>query len=483
MILTNCAEGTLAPYIPSATSPWNEQRVAHLTRRLGFSASYADRTALLTETPTTLIDSMMDAALAAPLSPQPAWAYWNYTDYPDYDAVRDTQVAEWLVKWQEDFYANPLRGKMTLFWSNHFVTEIEAYDCPSHLYQYHKVLQEHSMGNLKDFIHAIGLTPAMLVYLNGLENDKSQPNENYGRELYELFALGVDNNYTQEDIEETARALTGYTLQEEYCGAINFDPSAHDEGQKTIFGQTGNWGYDDVIDILFEERSEEIANLICGKIYKFFVHPEINEDIVNGLSSILLVNNWDMEPMLRQLFKSEHFMDPEVMNTLVRSPFDHLLFLINDIGTELSFDNKVSVIEYTAYLGQYLSNPINVAGWQGNRSWISTSLLTARWSASNYIIYLTGINTPEKLSALAVDLAGSAMETNPELVTQLIIDYLIPGGLTDPNQYERATIAFKADIPQNYFDDGSWNLGWDTVSSQVTFLLIYIARMPEAQLF
>jgi len=178
MIFTNCAVGTLAAYAPSADSPWNEQGVAHLTRRLGFSAPHTERTAILSENPTSLIDSMIDAAIAAPLSPQPVWGYWNYADYSNYDAERDLQIAEWLVKWQEDFYANPLRGKMTLFWSNHFVTQIEGYDCPSYLYQYHKVLQEHAFGNLKDFVRAIGLTPAMLIYLNGFENDKSQPNEN-----------------------------------------------------------------------------------------------------------------------------------------------------------------------------------------------------------------------------------------------------------------------------------------------------------------
>jgi len=482
MVLTNCAEGTLDSYLPTATNPWNEQRVAHLVRRLGFSAPMSQRTTMLAANPNTLVDALVDAAIAAPLSPPPEWAYWTYSDYEDYDTMRDIQVAEWLIQWQEDFFAHPLRGKMTLFWSNHFVTQLESYDCPSHLYRYHKILQENALGNLKEFVRAIGLTPAMLVYLNGFENYKGQPNENYARELYELFTLGVDNNYTQTDIEETARALTGYVAFEDFCGDINFNPEAHDDEPKTIFGQTGNWGYDDVIDILFAERPTEIAHLICSKIYKFFVHPEVDEDIVSGLSATLLDNNWEIEPMLRQLFKSQHFMDAEVMNTQVRSPIEHLLYLVNDLETELTYDNKVSLLEYAAYLGQFLSNPVNVAGWQGNRSWISTSFLTARWNASTYLVYLTGNGNPENLRTIAVNLAGSTTENNPELVTQLIVDYMIHGGLTDANQYERATIVFKANIPQNYYDDGSWNLAWETVPQQVALLLVYIGRMPEAQL-
>ena len=118
MVLTNCAEGTLVPYTPAATNPWNEQRVTHLVRRLGFSARLSERTAMLTANPNTLIDAIVDAAIAAPLSSPPEWADWTYSDYSDFDTMREIQITEWLIQWQEDFFAHPLRGKLTLFWSN-----------------------------------------------------------------------------------------------------------------------------------------------------------------------------------------------------------------------------------------------------------------------------------------------------------------------------------------------------------------------------
>lgn len=482
MVLTNCAQGTLNPYSPSDAMPWNAQRAAHLLRRAGFGGNFNQRLAVQNVSPTAAVNSLISTAMISPLSEPPVWANWNYQDYDDFDTQATSQFEEWLTVWMNDLLYNPLRGKMTLFWSNHFVTESQVYDCPSYLFQYHRILQDYALGNLKDFVHAIGLTPAMLVYLNGAANSKEEPNENYARELYELFTLGADNNYTQTDIEETARALTGYTSYENYCGSISFDPNDHDNGTKTIFGQTGNWDYDDVIDILFEQRSTEIASFICEKFYKFFVHPEPVEEIVSGLAATLIASNWEIEPVMSQLLRSEHFFDQEVMNTIVRSPYDLMLGIKNEIDYELSDPVKLQFVEYASYLGQTLSSPINVAGWQGNRTWISTNLLTARWQANSFMVFTSFQNFPEKLTELAVNLAGSETETDPDLVTQLIIDYLIPGGLTDPTQYERANVVFRAEVPEYYYTTNQWNLAWESVPGQVGLLLDYIGRMPEVQL-
>ena len=141
-----------------------------------------------------------------------------------------------------------------MFWSNHFVIEFRDINQPAYLYQYYALLQTHALGNFKTFISEVGLAPAMLRYLNGFENKKNSPNENYARELYELFSLGEGNGYTQEDITETARALTGYNRSKTNGGIIEFNEKTYDKGSKTIFGQTGNWGYDDVINILFQEK-------------------------------------------------------------------------------------------------------------------------------------------------------------------------------------------------------------------------------------
>jgi uncharacterized protein (DUF1800 family) len=178
--------------------------------------------------------------------------------------------------------------KLALFWHNHFVTRNEDYGCPSYLYQYHKLLQQYALGNFKTFVKEIGKTPAMLVFLNGVQNTRFNPNENYARELYELFTLGRDNGYTQQDIVQTAKALTGWNSLEnnQYCGRINFFPALHDPAQKTIFGKTNTYNYDTLHDLLFAERAVQISEYICGKLYRYFVSPQVDEVIVSELATI-----------------------------------------------------------------------------------------------------------------------------------------------------------------------------------------------------
>ncbi len=242
MLLTNCATGTLAPYVPDAITPWDQRRVLHLYRRLGFGASPQVVEAALGQTPATLVDNLINQAINTPLPPQPVWADWDINDYTDFGQQTQQQLIEWVVSWIRSMLNNGVREKMTLFWSNHLVAKYEAYACPSQLYQYHTLLQQHAFGNFKTLVYEMGKTPAMLVFLNGVQNTSLEPNENYARELYELFTLGQGNGYTQTDIQETARALTGWNGYLTFCGGISYIPFLHDNGQKTIFGQTGNWG-------------------------------------------------------------------------------------------------------------------------------------------------------------------------------------------------------------------------------------------------
>ena len=214
-----------------------------------------------------------------------------------------------------------------MFWSNHFVVEFRDINQPAYLYQYYALLQTHALGNFKTFISEVGLAPAMLRYLNGFENKKNSPNENYARELYELFSLGEGNGYTQEDITETARALTGYNRSKTNGGIIEFNEKTYDKGSKTIFGQTGNWGYDDVINILFQEKKDIIANFICTKIYRYFISPKVDFNIIAGMAKTFKDNQFELLPVMKQLFKSDHFFDSENSNVLIKSPIDMMVGL------------------------------------------------------------------------------------------------------------------------------------------------------------
>jgi uncharacterized protein (DUF1800 family) len=415
-----------------------------------------------------------------PPSPAPLWANWTVQDYTNFPQEREQQLFEWMTGWMQSMLENGFREKLALFWHNHFVTQFTEYQCPSYMYQYLTLLQENSLGNFKTFVHAVGTTPAMLVFLNGVQNTSISPNENYARELYELFTLGQDNGYTQDDIEETARALTGWVGYAVGCGPIGFVSVLHDADEKTIFGQTGNWGYDEVHDILFEQRADLIATFICSKIYRHFVHPEVDEGIVEEMAATFKENNFELAPVFRQIFKSEHFFDPYVIGTEVKSPVEHFLTFIKDGGFQYNSEVLEIMVYYSYLLGQTLFNPIDVAGWQGNRTWIDTNTLTGRWQSLGFYIYFMYENYPELLVDLARTLTGDS--NDPDFIAQEVVNHFTPNGLNSPEAYDRATDVFKWEVPENYFDTGAWNLNWPTASIQVAVLLEHISKLPEFQL-
>ena len=248
----SCNTSTLSPYVPSGSNPWNVSKVKHVYRRLGFSASQSTVDNALALSPGQFIDSLVDTAFSLPPTASPPWGYWAFSDFNDFQAENDQYVLDWRIQAGNDFMVENLRGRLTAFWMNHFVTELEVYFYAPYLFQYYNTIQTHALGNFKTFVHDIGITGAMLLYLNGFENTNFNPNENYARELFELFTLGEGNGYTETDITETSRALTGFNHWLEYGAQIYFDASTYDAGSKTIFDQTGNWGYSDVIDLIFQ---------------------------------------------------------------------------------------------------------------------------------------------------------------------------------------------------------------------------------------
>ena len=476
MPVTNCATGTLAPYTETLT----RAQILHLYRRMGFGVKPDQLAAAQNRSASELVDHIMTEAMNMPLPAAPEWADWLLSDYEDFPQQRNEQFISWVLQWVRDMVSIGFREKMALFWHNHFVTRFEAYQCPSQLYSYHKLLQQHALGNFRAFTEEMGKAPAMLVFLNGVQNTNIEPNENYARELFELFTLGRDNGYTQEDIQEAARALTGWVGYFAPCGPIGYVDVYHDKQVKTIFGQTGNWGYDELHEILFEERGELIAQYICGKLYAHFVHPEIDQVIVSELAQAFMDNDFELVPVLTQLFKSEHFFDDYVVGAVVKSPLDYLISFANEVGLEANTE-VLEGIGYLAYnLGHTLFNPVDVAGWPGNRTWINTDSLTGRWQGLDFVIFYIYETQPELYRQLAKRLANNS--NDPDFVAQALADFFIPNGLYTPQLYERTTTVLKWEIPQNYFDRGDWNLEWETVPIQIALTLRHLGRLPEFQM-
>ncbi|MFD0796201.1 DUF1800 family protein [Maribacter chungangensis] len=489
----NCNTSTLAPY----TVPLDQTRALHLYRRLGFSASVETIQQAVGQNAGTLVDSLVDQALNMPVLPAPVWANWNNANYPeDNDArrqLRNEQRAQFRLDYANGLLKNNLRDRLSFFWSNHFVTEVDVYNCNSFLYHYINCLQRNALGNFKTFVSEIGLTSAMLFYLDGAFNNGNNPNENYARELYELFTLGEGQGYTEEDIIETARALTGYVERgEEGCSQVTFRADRHDAGTKTILGQTGNWGYDDVIDILFNERADQIAFFISKKLYKFFVHPDAlapeAEAILNGMAATMVSNNFELAPVLRQLFKSQHFFDDEAIGVIIKSPFDLYFNTLNETDFAYTDTNISEVVNYSRLLSQELFDPFDVAGWQRDRQWINNNFIIGRWLTMESILEMFYQQDNEQFRRLGLSITGNVGLTtyNPDVVARLIIDFILPKGLLDEGEYDKAFAIFRSDVEEVYFEGGnqeSWTLfGWPQAPFQVYLLLQYLARQPEYQL-
>ena len=278
-----------------------------------------------------------------------------------------------------------LREKMTLFWANHFVCRDENI---FHVQQYNNILREHALGNFGDFVKAISKEAAMLKFLNGKQNLKEQPNENFARELIELFTMG-EGHYTEEDIKQSARAFTGY--DNNFEGEFILRHRRHDYGFKTFLGHTGRYDGDDIIDIILEQK--QCARFICGKIYKYFVNETIDKNRVEELTTVFY-ENYDIEQLMRYIFMSDWFYAEEHIGMKIKSPIELLAGMVKTVPTR--FNEAHDILKIQKLLGQTLLHPPNVAGWKGGKSWIDSNTIMLRLKLPSAVLANAKISIAEK---------------------------------------------------------------------------------------
>ncbi|MFZ1704196.1 MAG: DUF1800 domain-containing protein [Saprospiraceae bacterium] len=472
-------------YIPSAEKPWDKKRVMHFLRRLGMGGNLTSINQALAAEPLTFIENNLLAIKNRPLPTPPVWANYTTADYdnlndPDLPSTHRTALMDDIFT---DMINDGLRSKLLLFWHNHFVAELEVYLCNRYLWNYYNLLLKHCLGNFKNFVTEIGKSPAMLVYLNGNLNEVGRPNENYARELMELFTMGENNGYTQFDVVEVARSLTGYKCNQYTCVDVTFSSSKFDKNNKTIFGLTGNWNYDDVHNLIFTERKNQVAYYICSKLYAHFVYQKPDEEFVVALANLFISSNWELLPVMKAIFQSEHFFNDEFIGANIKSPMDCFVELSRATGiTAANLKDRFSTWRYgTANLGMELWDPINVAGWPGYHEWINENTLTQRWNyCKDFVTTFTNTTNRETLRNLAISLVESKIN-DPDFITRKITEHFIGRDISD-EQHQTAVLYLKGDIPENYFEDGSWNLNWNEAPFQVGNLIVYLTRLPEFQL-
>lgn len=492
--LQSCNTSPLTPYVPTALNPWNAANVRHLHNRLGFGIAFPDIANALSKSPSVYVDEIIDAAINLAPTPSPDWAIYDPVDYPANGLTysedqNDIYKDETKYAFIKELLDNGVRGRLTLFWHNILVTRINEYDFAGYAFRYFLALQRHSFGNFKTFIHEIGLDEAMLKFLNGFDSVVGSPNENYARELYELFTLGEGNGYTEEDIVETSRALTGFN---EYVNGensrIQFIADNFDAEPKTIFGQTGNWGYDDVIDILFQQKPELIARFICERIYIDFVSPEVDDNIrtliINPLATQFIAGNFELAPILKTLFKSEHFFDQNAKSVIIKSPLDLIIEFMTSTGLNFgSFDlNKESIKNVSAWVfDQNIMNPPTVAGWDGDRDWLNSGTITFRAAyLFEDVMQWAWDESEEQFRQFAIDISGNSNDA--EVVATAIFEALMNEIPYTQDDFDNGVDVFKSRVPSNYFEQNIWTLGFEAAPLQVRDLIEYIVSLPDYQL-
>jgi|SRR6185503_19158993 len=261
-----------------------------------------------------------------------------------------------------------LQEKMTLFWHNHFA-------CRSNkaffAQQLNNIQRSNALGSFRTMLFQVAEAPAMLQFLNNQQNQKNHPNENFAREVMELFTLGR-GNYTEADVKESARAFTGYGFNKD--GEFVIRKFFHDDDQKTFLGKTGNFTGEDILNMLLEKK--ETAHFICSKLYKYLVNEVPDAAHVNAMADVFYTSNYEIKPLLEYVFTADWFYDEKNTGNLVKSPVDFLVGLSRQFY--ITYDRPEVLLQFQKVLGQVLFYPPNVAGWPGGRNWIDSSSLMYR---------------------------------------------------------------------------------------------------------
>jgi uncharacterized protein (DUF1800 family) len=261
-----------------------------------------------------------------------------------------------------------LQEKMTLFWHNHFACRSNNSFFAQQLNNIHR---ENALGNFKTLLFKVAESPAMLQFLNNQQNQKNHPNENFAREVMELFTIGR-GNYTEDDIKQSARAFTGYGFNKD--GEFVTRKLVHDDGEKIFMGKTGNFNGEDIMGMLLEKR--ETAWFICNKLYKYLVNEVPDPAHVNSMADVFYRSGYEIKPLLEYVFTSAWFYDEKNMGNLVKSPVEFLVGLNRQFY--LTYQKPDVLLQFQRVLGQVLFYPPNVAGWPAGKNWIDSSSLMYR---------------------------------------------------------------------------------------------------------
>jgi uncharacterized protein (DUF1800 family) len=424
-----------------------------LLRRAGFGGDPAQIATLAAQPWATTVDQPLDFS-AAPADIEPAFLT---EDIGDWEKEFELQ-AWWLDRMATS--ATPLQEKLTLFWHGHFATANYKVADARLMYLQNALFRSMATGSFRDLVQQMSIQPAMLIWLDNDPNTKGRPNENFARELMELFTLGV-GNYTQADIVAAARAWTGHNTLDSDRTQYHFYPGRHDYDPKTFMGVTQNWDGPDIVNFLLRDdptRKQIAARFIAAKVWGFFAYPDPDDTIVTTLADTFVAADFSVEDLVRAVFNHPAFLSAAAKQGLVRSPAEWVVACMRAVGLTAGQANPQWWMEE---MGQQLFEPPDVSGWKANDYWLTTARLWSRANWSRYIIWRNGTgNTLNAIVGMSVpDAVGHAFDTL---------------GIDSPSAHTRSKL--EAWLTAQRADSNAWT-NWSFIN-----LLTLVMLSPEMNL-
>jgi uncharacterized protein (DUF1800 family) len=437
----------IARYLPSHADPWDGAKAAHLLNRAGFGGRPEEVDRVVRMGPDAAVDELMDFARVPESVPPPDFSslrgLWDSlasliragaSERQRFEARAIAQRADneklqelrewWVARMMQT--PRPLQEKMVLFWHGLLVSGRPDARLTENLYRQNELFRRHALGNFKELVLAICRDPAMLEYLDNESNRKGRPNENFARELLELFTMGV-GHYTEQDVKEAARAFTGWTRR---GFEFFFDARAHDDGPKTFLGRTGNLDGGDVVDVIFEHPAT--ARYLPRRLFEYLAYPRPDDELVEGLAAIFRQSRFEVAPVVRAILTSRAFYSPRAMRTQVKSPAQLVVGTARLLGLEGV--PPAQLCRAMDLMGQALFYPPNVGGWPRGEAWITTATILVRHNFSGLVLTggMPGVARrpaarpplpPEVLKAVAgVATSGEVVDRLAALTNVAVVD-------------------------------------------------------------
>ncbi len=405
---------------PPRSIAMDRHQAHHLLSRAGFAPSLIQLDMVSPLSQEKAVQWLLDGARSEPVTAPPDWTravpQWPQDPVDDQPSMA-ARIAESRVRELQDWWLaemavtpSPLTERMTLFWHSHFTTSARKVPVPQLLYRQNALFRRHALGNFARLLHEIARDPAMMLYLDIAGSRKGRPNENFAREVMELFTLG-EANYTEADIKAAARAFTGWVRAPE-SAQIRFDPASYDDGLKTFRGRTGRFDGAAIIDILLEEP--QTARFITEKLWRWFISEQPEPEAVRRFARLFRASGYEIKPLLFAMLTSEAFLAPAARGRIIRSPVELVVGTIRALG--LGTGGGLSMRAYTRRFGQVLFEPPDVKGWRGGTDWITPASIADREAFAEHAwrVWQVGLVKPKRKAKMARLHARRAERMSPD---------------------------------------------------------------------